>query len=65
MQVQFLVTVTMGRRDAQPLAEFKKEDGKSFIPYLKEKLENAMKGSYQFNALVDNVKVTKRQKVGK
>ena len=55
---QFLVTVEVGRYDAQPMQEFLKEDLPAMKPYLAEKLEASMKESWQYNAVVTKVKVS-------
>lgn len=63
MKITFNVTVTIDRINEQPQEEFRKEDGKAMIPYLKEKIEESVAGSWQYNAKVYNVKVTRKKDI--
>lgn len=63
MKITFNVTVTIDRINEQPLEEFRKEDGKAMIPYLKEKIEESLVDTWQYNAKVYNVKVTRKKDI--
>ena len=39
-------------------AEFDKNDGRSMRPYIKEKIQDAVRGAYNYTAKVDGFKVT-------
>lgn len=59
MQLQFIITVTVDRRDEdiQTKTEFEKEgDGRAMAVYLKEKVISAIEGSWQHNAEVKKIK---------
>lgn len=54
MQIQFIVTVTIDRRDEneQTVKQFEKTDGQAMSFYLKEKVLDSLKDAWQYNAQV-------------
>lgn len=58
MKITYSVTVEVEPRDEpQTKKSFNREDGKSMKPYLKEKIFNALRGAWQFNAEVTSVTI--------
>lgn len=57
MQIQFIVTVTVDRKDSdlQTEEEFEKDDGKAIAPYIREKVYDALNEAWQYNAEVKKV----------
>lgn len=65
MTVSFTVTVTFQPIEPQSKKSFAKEDGKAMIPYIREKLEDALmkRDTWQWNAQVTKTIITKKSKL--
>lgn len=59
MQVQFIVTVNICKQVPQDTKEFLREDAKALVPYLTGKIRESLSNSWQYNAEVRKVSVSR------